>query len=285
MRVPVCVSSLCASVAHVCVFMSTCARARVILGSFDVIRARILQEAGYYAGTNYGLNWLSEKLGAAFERCPRLELVLLPRPRTNAHDSGFDAMIRDDGGRAALEARHRVLVVPMTVRRRTRSAHSPSRPRRGRAQRRSARTWSPTTGTRRTRYTRFTRRSGGGGSTRGCSSARAASAAPRAQLASALRRLPPPAPWRSSGDGCGSLLRLRDVAIAGALIGCPVRRPIIRVFARMQELDCVWTTCGWGWRSKRAWLRNLVPRMNRGHARQRTAFPAEPPTTDGHAVH
>ena len=67
------------------------------------------QEAGYYA-SNYGLNWVSEKLGAAFDRFTRLEVVLLPAP---AFDAEFLAMISDDRALAALEERHNIIIVPV----------------------------------------------------------------------------------------------------------------------------------------------------------------------------
>ncbi len=71
----------------------------------------MLQEAGYYS-TNYGLNWVEEKLGAAFHRCPRLEVVLLPAP---AFDSEFVKMIHDDDALGLLEKDFGVVIVPVTA--------------------------------------------------------------------------------------------------------------------------------------------------------------------------
>lgn len=57
-------------------------------------------QQGYYA--RYGLNWISEKVPAAFKKCPRLVSVILPLESWSASGGGLKEMLDAAEGRRAL---------------------------------------------------------------------------------------------------------------------------------------------------------------------------------------
>jgi hypothetical protein len=68
-------------------------------------------QQGYYA--RYGLNWVTEKIPAAFRKCPKLISVVLPLESWSLSGGGLQEMLDSREGRRAL-ADSRIAFQPLT---------------------------------------------------------------------------------------------------------------------------------------------------------------------------
>lgn len=68
-------------------------------------------QQGYYA--RYGMNWVTEKVPAAFRKCPKLVSVILPLESWSSSGGGLQEMLDSREGRRAL-ADSRIVFKPLT---------------------------------------------------------------------------------------------------------------------------------------------------------------------------